>query len=393
MKAQKNALHIRGDCTGNFRNYLNKNRRKEQEMKKKVSFAILFITILFAAACGKKEDFTYLYSEKPGIYIPKDADYCTVDEELIYGGKLGVTFKFIINPDSSDESKDDSLSDSLQYYLESTYDEYYSTAYNDLSLSEVQKLANGVRATANYCVYDRFTDSYSSVYCTYFLTELSKKQKLLVSIEINPDRVTQETEMLLAELEECYGFLVDWDAEAAREKLEHFLANGAKNRVTESTGYFLFELPAGFKRDYGYGSDHGYAYAPDGDASGAGCVISIERTEMGRNKFDASELFLDDLVDTKAYFIEQYEDIIYNLSVTDYGPTVLGNAVFVSYDLKYKDYSYTDHNFLDYEERWEWYFITEGEYFYVITAAAVPDCTEDVFAVTEDILQNGRVRE
>ncbi|MGN1147004.1 MAG: hypothetical protein ACI4TB_01190 [Lachnospiraceae bacterium] len=320
-------------------------------------------------------------SQSLNVFIPI-GDYSSVNRDTAYSDKMGVEFRVTLNPYIRYDEDDYLPEENMQYYLDYEYDEFYCTNYKNVTLSEVEEAGDGVRACASYFYYDKWDDAYIPVYTTYFLRELSKDMEVLVEVEIHGDSTTGKTDALIAELEEFYGFDIAWDAKKAESDLEAFLATGVSDTQTVSTGYLLFELPMGWEQDYNYGDYSNYAYAPDGDASSAGCVISITREYMGMDSFDVSE-FLKNEEETKEYLAETLGETASNIEIEDYGTTCLGNAVKVSFETK--DGSYEDMNNV--------YFISNDDYVYTVVATAVSGCPEDVFTMTEEILANGKVKE
>ena len=293
-----------------------------------------------------------------------------------------MNFIVSLNPYIQFKQENYTLKENLEHYAEIVYDEFYTTSYKDFTISEVEELENGARVTANYCIYDKWNDSYIPVYCTFFLTELSNDEMVMVITEVNLEDATKKTDEIIAELETFYEFNIDWDAETAQNRLDYFLQNTNLDIQTVTTGFLMFDLPVEWERDLSYGDNRYFAYAPYGDSAFAGCVISIIREYMGSENIDLEE-YLSDTDKTKEFFREKFEGNAYNLEITDYGTTCLGRAMKVSFQTIEEDY----------EDKTEIYIITSGVYAYTVTVTALPDCTEDVFSMAEDILENGIVKE
>lgn len=322
-------------------------------------------------------------SQKLKIFLPI-ADYTSVNRDRAYVDKLGVELEVALNPYLRYDSEDYTMEENLQYFLESEFDEFYSTNYRDIALSEVESTEHGVRAVASYCYYDKWNDSYLPIYCTYYLTELSKDLQVMVEVKITLEDTTGKTAALLAELESFYDFDIEWDEEAAQAKLDAFLASEEADKNMVSTGFLVFELPKDWEQDYDYGDYHSYAYAPDGDSSYAGCVINIRREYLGYDSFDMTKVLesQEEMDKYAAYLMEEMGAAVSDMEVSDYGVTCLGNTMKISYTTK--DGSY--------EDRTEWYLTVDDSYAYSVMAVALPDCTEDVFTIAEDILANGKAK-
>ncbi len=329
----------------------------------------------------------YLFSDEKTIsgelkvFIPI-ADYTSINGNAAYTDNIGLDFIVTLNPYIQYERENYTPKENLEYYADTVFDEFYNTSYKDFTISEVEQLENGARVTANYCIYDKWNDIYIPVYCTYFLTELSNDEMVLVEIEVNLEDATQKTEEVIAELEAFYNFDIEWDAREAQKRLDNFLENANLDLQTVTTGFLMFDLPADWERDYNYGDYSDYAYAPYGDAAFAGCVISIYREYMGSDNIDLDDYFLD-MDETKEFFQENFGDSAYNMEISDYGTTCLGRAVKISFQTMEEDY----------EDKTEIYIITSGAYAYSVNVIALPDCTVDVFVLAEEILANGIVKE
>lgn len=316
------------------------------------------------------------------VFIPI-GDYSSVNRDTAYAEKMGVEFRVTLNPYIQYDQEDYLAKENLDFYMEYEFDEFWITSYKAVEVTEAEDTENGARATASYILYDSWNDEYYPIYCTYYLTELSKDMQVLVEVKINLEDVTGKTEAMLEEIEAFYGFDVEWDAKQAQNKLDDYMANGNTDTDTFSTGYLLFELPKGWEQDYGYSDDYSiYAYAPGGDADKAGCVITIFQEYLGSDYFDVEDM-LADTEETKKFLEESIGDGVEDIEITDYGTTCLGTTMKITFTIK--DGSY--------EAKMEWYTMSDGDYVYSVQAIVEPDCTEDVFTLVEDILANGKVRE
>lgn len=344
-------------------------------------FEYLYCELLMTES-EENEETGKMESQKLNVFIP-NGDYTSVNRDTAYADEKGVNFRVTLNPYMQYNADDYTLAENLEYYLELEYDPFYATNYKDLVISEVEGTKKNARATVNYCFYDEWNDTYMPIYCTYYLVEVSKDVQVLVEVEVNLNDVTGKTEDLLKELETFYAFDIEWDETVAQQKLDTFLANGVPETVTCSTGFLLFELPKGWEEDYDYGDYSYYAFAPDGDVSSSGCVISFSKEYLGMESFDVAEL-VENKEAVEELFAEQSGDeVISNLEVVDYGTTCMGNAVKISFTATDGDYEIMSH----------WYFISNNDYIYSVEATKFVECEIDVFALTESILANGIVKE
>lgn len=325
----------------------------------------------------ENEETGKMESESLQVFIPK-ADYASVNRDSAYAEDLGVDFRVTLNPYIRYEEDDYLPEENLAYYLEYSFDPFYCTDYKDIEISEVETLENGARATVKYCYYDSWTETYMPIFCTYYLTEVSKDLSVLVEVEINLEDVTGKTDFLLEELEAFYGFDIAWDKAEAQKKVENFMNSPEANINTVSTGFMIFELPAGWEQDYDYNDYSSNAFAPDGDVDKAGCVIDVYREYMGMESFDMADLMAneEDLEDYKEFLVESLGEEAKDIVVEYYGETSIGNALKFSYTLQDGDY----------EHKAVVYVITNGDYIYSIEGMALADCEEDIFTIMDNVL-------
>ena len=343
------------------------------------------------------DGFTYLYCEELStettqnettgkmekqeipVFIPI-GDYSSVNRDTAYSEKMGVDFRVSLNPYIRYDGTDYLVSENLQYFLESEYDPFYSTDYKNLHISEIENTKDGAIATVSYCYYDQWNETYIPQYVTYYLNEVSKDITVLVEVKVDLAEATGKTPELLAELEEFYGFDIEWDEKEAKDMVEQFLADKDHQNETFSTGYLMFSLPSDWDRDYEYGNYSEYAYAPAGDAAFAGCVISFSREYMGSDSFNITDV-LSSEEETEAY-MEYLREIlgegVKQIDISDYGNTCMGNAIKVTYEI-------TD----DMQGNVQWYMITDEDYAYSMQVVTLSDCDIDLSEIAENILKNG----
>ena len=330
------------------------------------------------ATTGKME------SQKFNVFLP-NGDYTSVNRDTAYADYLGVTFHVMLDPYIQYEEENYTLKENLEAYMAENYDEFYTTSYKALEVSDVESTEKGVRATANYCYYDDWNDTYIPMYCTYYLTELPGDVMALVEVEVDGSSTTGKTEEMLGELEAFYEFSIDWDQNAAEKKVSALLASDEVNHNLISTGYLICELPAGWSQDYSYGDYSDNAFAPDGDANEAGCVISFSYEYLGADSFDLAEQ-LQSEEDVAAY-LEYLEgsmgDTVSDISVEYIGETAIGNTMKITYTEE--DGSYRDSTLV--------YLATKDSYAYTVQAIAVDGCEVDMEAVAAEALATAKIRE
>ena len=328
----------------------------------------------------KNEKTGKMESKQLSVFVPID-DYVSVSRGTVWGQKLGISYKVELEPYLSYNADDYLISENLDRYLESTYDPFFSTEYEDLAISEAEELdRNTARATVEYCEYDEYDDDYSVVFVTYLLKKIDDLT-VLVRVEADYQEATGKTPELLAELEEFYQFEIDLDKERAEKKLEDHLAEGGNKTV--STGFFMFELPEGWKKDREESDFETYVYAPGGNSETSHCMLAIRQEYIGQLFADEDMLESsgDALVDAVKEMLR--EDGM-DGDVSYYGKTCLGVAIKVEVQIAGEDGSVADAHI---------YYVFSDAYISVVTAAKVREDAEyDPFTLAEDILANGQSR-
>lgn len=322
--------------------------------------------------------------KEAALYAPA-SDYISKMSGRLYSSRMGVYFTVDFSPyirwDGSE--KDYLPEENLDFYLENSYDPFYYTDYKDMEISEAEGLDDtSARATLEYCQYRSYDKDYDTIFTTFYLKEIDSTTTVLIEIEVHASEVTGKTTQLLEELEAFYQFDIDWDADRASDKIEAYLASGGDH--TFSTGYIMFELPEGWDEDnsYGYSYDSDI-YAPDGNADAAGCMIIISREYMGYDFPSANELnrYQEDLVELVDDKLGEESSV--KAKASYYGMTSLGATVFVEGTME-SDGEKADMHI---------YYCFNGSYAYEIMAVKDPGVEEDCFAVAEDIILNGQVRD
>lgn len=322
-------------------------------------------------------------SESIQVFIPK-ADYSSVNRDTAYAEDLGVDFRITLNPYMRYEQEDYLAEENLAYYIEYQYDPFYNTDYKDIEFSEVEILEKGVRATVKYCYYDSWTEKYMPVFCTYYMTELSKDLTVLVEVEVNLEDVTGKTKFLLEELEKFYEFDIEWDKEEAQHKVDSYISSSEADVNMVTTGFMMFELPAGWKQDYDYNDYSSYAFAPKGDVEKAGCVIDISREYLGSESFDMADMMADEeeIVSYAEYLEESLGEDARDITVEYIGETNIGNALKFSYIIEEGEEEVLN----------VVYVITNGYYVYSFEGLAVSGCDEDITVILDNAIATAVIK-
>lgn len=322
-------------------------------------------------------------SKEITVMIPKD-EYKHVDRTYASVDSLGVNFKVSLNPYLQYEQDDYLIYENLQMYLDNEFDEFYSTEYKDLDVSEVEQLGNN-RAYANvsYIYYDDWNDMYVPIYKTYYLIELEKNLTVMVELEINLAETTGKTQMLLDEIESFYEFESGWVKADMEEKVANYIANDNGTTDSFSTGYMIFELPKGWDEDYDFNDNYSaYTYAPDGDGTTAECAISIEREYVYGEEYDVESL-LTDKDAAIAMFTEEMGEGVSNVNIVDMGETILGHTVKLYMDVE-QDGILAHYAF---------YFASNKDYMYTIYAIHTDNAAQNSFEVAENVIATAQVKE
>lgn len=342
-------------------------------------FEYLYEEILMTET-EENEDNGKMEKQEITVFIPK-GDYTSADRDRAYSERLGVEFQVDLNPYIQYKQEDYTSEENLQVYLENEFDEFYITDYKDFEMTEAEAVkGDDALATVKYCKYDDWEDEYRVYYTTFYLREISPKMMILVEVKIGNQGISGKTQNLLNEISAFYQFDVDWDKKEAEEKLKKYLESGKSDSNEHSTGYFKFELPEGWERDNDNSTYDIEVYAPDGDIDNAKCGIAFIKQYAGQDSG------ISQLIDDTDYFEQMMEEMcseqIDNFTVTDYGDTVIGKTVLLTF-------SYSEDNEVTYCEM---YLSEQDGYLYGIQVLEFEPCEESPFTIAVDILENGKLR-
>ena len=319
------------------------------------------------------------------IVIPQ-GDYNTVNRDYAYGEKLGVKVYVRLNPYLQYHYEDYTLKENLETYLSSEYDEFYSVDHKDLTISEIEGDEEMVTATVDYLKYNKYDDDYTVYQEVWQLYDFGPDKLAMVTITICADDTTGKTPSLVAEVNNFYGTDIQWDADAAEKKKQAFLNSNNGDVLQVSTGWIMFDLPKGWSEDWKNNNDYTRdMYAPDGNMLKSGCYIAVGRNfqsygnEIDISSIAGSEKDLAALKEGLAATADLNEN---DITVSNYGMTVLGQAIEFSYTIVEEGISYEEH-------RW---WISDKNYIYEIVAGQIGDSKEDAIAIAKEILEKGQVK-
>lgn len=318
--------------------------------------------------------------KKLTVFIPED-DYANVSGSRAYASTMGVMINVELEPYVRYNAEDYLLSENLDYYVELSYDPFYTTSYKDLEISDAEMISdNACMATVEYCLYSNWDDSYSTIFTTYYLAELSDDRTILVQVEVNEDGVSGKTPRLLEELETFYEFEIDWDEERAEEKREAYIASGGDHKF--STGYAIFELPDDWKEVTDGVDYEENIYAPGGDVDKAGCLINFRREyldygeEIDIEAFAQNEDAVQDILEESlSMHVQEFE--------MEMCETCFGETVKITYSM--------EDDFVS--GKGECYLAADDYNIYLVQAIVTEDAVEDPFIVLDGILNNAQVKE
>ena len=334
----------------------------------------------------KNEETGKMESKSLNVFVPL-GDYVSVNRDSVYVSELGVSFRVSLNPYIQWDQDDYLPEENLEYYVENEHNIFYS-AENEraLEISEIEKQGNGFRITANWCRYDSWDKENVPMFATYFLTELNKDLTVLVEIEVDSSDTTGKTNLLVEELESFYGFDIEWSSELAEKKLAAFEASPEANQNLVSTGYMVFELPAGWEQDWDWSDNYNdCCYAPGGDAQFAECVITIKREYVGYGSNEIADLLKSqaDLDDIRDSYMEELGSDGASFVMENYGDTVLGPCLRLSYQAAMDGYTVY----------YDYYYMSKDSYWYTAYVSYTSDTdVENPTGIIQNILATAEVR-
>lgn len=277
------------------------------------------------------ENFNYLqpYEMNEGFrdfvfYLPQNDtyDWAEDDQVQVYGEDQGVGLLFMVNPTIREDLPDYDVTDhtieeNLEGYLLWITD--YMVYYNGIQTYEASEITkqgdHGAGATIVYLEGEE--DEYTPCFEQYYMFQ--EEDMLIVSvIMIEPENITDETDALLAEIEEYLGITIEYDESLLDLEPESMEVIGGGDTVY--TDFWKMELPMGWAQyDDGTGD---YSYSPGGKpSSGANVYVSDMGKKGSKSYRDITEEELGSLAEAyggNELIVEDYEIV---------GETPVGYAV------------------------------------------------------------------
>lgn len=315
---------------------------------------------------GGYEDFKYLTelvisvpeAESEGktdfsVYVPM-SKYADVYDTAVRSENAGVYIRVDFEPDLPVKAENNSVRNKLEKYIDAMVT-YYTNCYN-IDVSKIENIdKDSVVCEISYMKYDSYEDTYAPYYELYGLYDLGDDFTALVTVVIDADNTTKETEEMIEELSSFYRFDIHWDESFAQAKRDKFNESHNKNRRRENNRYdnpgggntydmelISFTLPNMWKIDE-YMSENEYddygvlAFEPDGETEDSALYLYI--MEAGP-AFGMIELWLEDMDEMKALYEEEFEDC--EVTIEDIGLTFLGRTVVTEITV-YEDSVYEDY--------------------------------------------------
>lgn len=330
----------------------------------------------------KNEETGKMESYELPVFIPLD-ETAYIDRSIVLGEMLGIEFQVSLEPYLRYDAEDGLVTENLDDYLEAEFDPYLEAdRYKDTVIGKAQKAGeNAALATVEYLHYNKYDDTYTPIFGTYYLEELKNGEDVLVAIKVNATDITEKTPELIGELETFYPFAIYWDKDKAAKKLEDFLANGGENSFT--TGYLLFELPDEWGEDEENSDFENWVYAPDGDVDAAQCFVSILRKYVGYGYAEEAGILKDESLLVEAVKIMVEEENV-DAEVSFYGDTCLGKTAVAKTMVSTENGE---------KAEMKMYIAFDDGNMYMIISSQTSGAVADADAVAQDILASGQVRE
>ncbi len=317
-------------------------------------FAYLYADEISAEAGNEETE--AMANESLVVYVPRSG-HNESEGSYITADALGADFRISLNGiELPYDLHEKTTKENLEYVLKSLETTViYNDTYGNLEVSKVESLGEyACRATAFYVEYDESYDVNNVRYNTYFLKKLSESNIVLVQISVRSEAATEQTESLIQELESFYGFDIEWNADAASQKLDDSESEPEANMVFEWE--LVFELPAGWRKDDSLGSDNEAVYV-NSQSQWYSSMIYMEKyysqdvQVLGEFTSEEMELAL-----LSAFEIQRKGDYD-NLQVSFIYDSVFHSAVKLSATTLYEGNE---------EEVVTMYAIFEGQYMYLI---------------------------
>lgn len=327
--------------------------------------------------------------EAAEVYVPYD-NYGRESVGEVRSGSHGVDVAVYISDGYNNTVLLDSnktLAENVQEYVKDHYDEFYASDYRgevwiEKPVEEEEFACNAV----DYIKYTAYDDSYSINRAIYGLRQLKMGVALLVEVVLTPDEMTEETAKVIEELETFYGFEIDWNEAKLQNKLDAYVDSVDPAMKVFGTGYAKFYLPKHWKKTYDIENYKYDVYAPDGDAVSAQCYIGLKKDPLFYDEWQMSNVFEHEELEREMvdwYLFSTgltYEDV----KVEHWQGTNMGDILKVTYFLDAGDVSF--------KRKVTTYLMTTESYLYGISAVSGENASEDVVALAERIISEGKMK-
>lgn len=327
--------------------------------------------------------------EAAEVFVPYD-NYGRESVGEVKSGSHGVDVAVYISDGYNDKVLFDNkktLAENVQEYVKDHYDEFYASDYRgEVWIEEPVEEEEFAYNAVDYIKYAAYDDSYSINRAVYGLKQLKKGVALLVEVVLTPNEMTEETAKVIEELEMFYGFEIDWKEAELQNKLDAYVNSVDPAMKVFGNGYAKFYLPKHWKKTYNIEKSKYDVYAPDGDALSAQCYISMKKDSLFYDEWKMSNVFEHeelerDMVDWYLFPTGlTYEDV----KVEHWQGTNMGDVLKVVYSLDAKD--------VGFKRKVTTYLITTESHLYGISAVHGENASEDVVALVESIISDGKMK-
>ncbi|MCM1154093.1 MAG: hypothetical protein NC314_04025 [Roseburia sp.] len=253
------------------------------------------------------------------VYIPKE-DHPRISGTSARSEYAGVYVKVDLEPYLQYKAKNYSLQNNLQKYVDGEM-AYYDTYY-DINIGNIREIEDGAVCEVSYMEYDSWNEEYVPHYCAYGLYRFGDDVMALVTVTVNEEDVTEETEALIAELNDFYELELGWNQSFAQDKQQEF--EDKYNRNNFEVYSLAFALPDGWAIDEELTDGYETVITPGGDLQmAADCIYIMEPEEA----YGIVDMFLEDMESLEELWEEEFEDELESLKIEDIGITFLGRTI------------------------------------------------------------------
>lgn len=249
-------------------------------MKKAITILLILLFTLSVTACKDTTNeiphFGLTESDYEGfVYLSKEmlneevltylitSDKNSVGTTQAHSENLGVELDVVLKPNNEE---------SITQLFETMQQDFTAQC---VSIGETQRAQDGATMWVTGNVISQDNDTYTISQVTQVLFELDENFYAGITITIHPQTVTEETTLLLEELNTFYQVTVAFDAQQLQQQLEEYTKKEMPQTTAFSNETFSFELPSNWQEARG-------AYWPD--ASTGNSAVLINRYEIGQTQ-------------------------------------------------------------------------------------------------------------